>query len=41
MVPEGLAVTILINSRVAGTGFRAVQDHGDGGPSGYAPRLCP
>ena len=29
MVPEDLAVTILINSRVAGTAFKAVQDHGD------------
>ena len=28
MVPEDLAVTILINSRVAGTAFKAVQDHG-------------
>lgn len=27
-MPEGLAVTILINSRVAGTAFKAVQDHG-------------
>jgi hypothetical protein len=29
MVPEDLAVTILINSRVAGTAFKAVRDHGD------------
>lgn len=28
MVPEDLAVTILISSRVAGTVFKAVQDHG-------------
>jgi hypothetical protein len=28
LVPEDLAVTILINSRVAGTAFKAVQDHG-------------
>jgi hypothetical protein len=28
MVPEDLAVTILINSRVAGAAFKAVQDHG-------------
>jgi Family of unknown function (DUF6308) len=28
IVPEDLAVTILINSRVAGTAFRAVQDRG-------------
>jgi hypothetical protein len=28
MVPEDLAVTILINSRVAGKTFKAVQDHG-------------
>jgi Family of unknown function (DUF6308) len=28
MVPEDLAVTILINSRIAGTAFKAVQDHG-------------
>jgi len=29
LVPEDLAVTILINSRVAGTAFKAVQDRGD------------
>jgi hypothetical protein len=29
MVPEDLAVTILINSRIGGTAFKAVQDHGD------------
>ncbi len=29
MVLEDLAVAILINSRVAGTAFKAVQDHGD------------
>ncbi len=28
-MPEDLAVTILINSRVAGTAFKAVQDHGN------------
>jgi uncharacterized protein DUF6308 len=28
VVPEDLAVTILINSRVAGAAFKAVQDHG-------------
>jgi hypothetical protein len=28
LVPEDLAVTILINSRVAGTAFKALQDHG-------------
>ncbi len=28
LVPEDLAVTILINSRVAGPAFKAVQDHG-------------
>jgi Family of unknown function (DUF6308) len=28
LVPEDLAVTILINSRVAGTAFKGVQDHG-------------
>lgn len=29
LMPEDLAVTILINSRVAGRAFKSVQDHGD------------
>ncbi len=37
MVPEDLAVTILINSRVAGTAFKAVQDHGDEVPLDALP----
>lgn len=30
LMPEDLAVTILINSRVAGRAFKSVQDHGEG-----------
>jgi hypothetical protein len=37
MVPEDLAVTILINSRVAGTAFKAVQDHRDEVPLDALP----
>jgi hypothetical protein len=37
MVPEDLAVKILINSRVAGTAFKAVQDHGDDVPLDALP----
>jgi Family of unknown function (DUF6308) len=40
MVPEDLAVTILINSRVAGTAFKAVQDHGDEVPLNTLPGLA-